>query len=144
MARIDLRGETVGAVALGKRSYAFSQTVRGRRLRSMRVEDDGERTDVISMALGAGGALWTLRGERDGDGYWEQISRLAASSCDSQSLPVRVPTDDHHDEEDGGSSGPGEPILPATAMAIDGNTIHLATPSAGLVTHAFSPTSDCL
>lgn len=143
VARVDLRGDTVGAVALGKRSYAFSQTVSGTHRRFTRVLDDQGNTDVISMALGRGGVLWTLRaGEDAGGHYWERISRLGASGCDAQPLPIVMPAYDE-DNEGGGRTSDPEPVLAAEALAVDGDTVYLSTPAGGLVNHRFTPVSAC-
>ncbi len=129
---VDLRGTTVGAVATTY-ANAFTQTVNGTHLRSARVADAAATSNgsITGMALGNSGRLWTVYndiGLGSGPGL-ALISRLGNTSCvDSQ----RVPTLNSFGNR-----------VSATAMAVDGDTLYLATLDGGIVTQRFAPTSVC-
>jgi hypothetical protein len=133
--RVDLRGTTVGAVAPDNQSYAFSQTVAGKHLRTNLITDNQGETDdyqILGMALGAGGSVWSLVVESEDEERFvtEPISRLGATTCAREDLPVPVDTDIYAAK------------VPASAIAVDANTLYLAT-DAGVVTHSFSPGGGC-
>jgi hypothetical protein len=133
--RVDLRGTTIGAVAPGNRSYAFSQTVTGKHMRTNLITDNQGETDdytILGMALGGRGAVWSLvvDSEEEGRIVNEPISRLGATSCEVEDLPVAVDMDTY------------QPMVPVRAIAVDADTLYLAT-HAGVVAHAFSPDGGC-
>lgn len=133
--RVDLRGSTIAAVAPGNQSYAFSQTVDARHLRSTLITDNQGETDnysILGMALGAAADVWTLvvDSEDEGRDVTEYITRLGASSCQNEGLPVPVDPNTY------------EAAVPAAAIAIDGNTLYLAT-NTGVTVHPFMPTGSC-
>jgi hypothetical protein len=127
---VDLRGTTVGAVVADVYSYAFSQTVDGTHLRSAFVAaSEGESDESVrGLSLGAGAALWTLvDAVHTGDPNQARISSLAASGCSDAEILANP-------------SQAAEGFR-AEAMAVDGDTIYLYAPGAGIVIHDFSPSS---
>ena len=131
----DLRGTTVGAIAAGNQSIAYSQRVDGSRLRRMQITDNQGETDDYSidgMELGGGGALWTLvtDSEEEGDMVTQELSSLGASACDMQVIPIVTDPNTH------------QPDLAGDALAVDGDTVYL-TRGAAILTHAFQRTGGC-
>ena len=129
---VDLRGTTVGAAVTDVYSYAFAQTVNGSNLRStFAAASEGESDEhVAGLSLGAAGALWTLvDAVHTGDPTEARISRLTSGTCaDTERLP----------------SAPGEfERYRAEAMAVDGSTVYIAVPGAGIAVHSFTPTFVC-
>ena len=81
---VDLRGANVGAAATDVFSFAFAQTIGGAKLRSELVaasEGDSDE-NVAGLAMGSGGALWTLvDAAHGGDRNVAVISRIGAAGC---------------------------------------------------------------
>jgi hypothetical protein len=129
---VDLRGTIVGAAATDIYSYAFAQTVNGANLRStFAAASEGESDEhVAGLSLGAGGLLWTLvDAVHTGDPTEARISRLTSGTCADTERLV---------------SAPGEfERYRAEAMAVDGSTVYLSVPGAGISVHSFTPTFNC-
>lgn len=126
---VDLRGTEVAAVASDIYAYAFAQTVGGSRRRSFLAaasEGDGDAR-VRGLALGAGGALWTLvNAEHAGDPPESIVSRLTGSCLQWERIT-------------GTAGGP----FPAAGLGVDHATPYLTRPGAGPGPHAFAPARPC-
>jgi hypothetical protein len=130
---VDLRGTRVGAVAAEIYEYAFSETVTGRERRSFLAAASEGDSDAHSrgVSLGAGGTLWTLvDSQHVGDPNQAIIFRLAGSCLEHEALANPAGPD----QESG---------FRATGIAVDGGTLYLVVPGAGIVTHAFAPQRPC-
>ena len=129
---VDLRGTAVGAAVTVTFSYAFAQTVNGQVLRSTFASaSEGESDEhIVGLSLGAASRLWTLvDANHTGDPNEARISRLTSGTC-ADTERIVGPATEFED-------------YPAEAMAVDGATVYLAVPGAGIVTHAFAPTFTC-
>jgi hypothetical protein len=129
---VDLHGRSVGAVVADVYSYAFSQTVDGTHLRSSFVAaSEGESDETVrGLSLGTGGALWTLvDAVHTGDPNQARISKLGATGCAETEILANPSAADEG--------------YRAEAMAVDGDTIYLYAPAAGIVTHELVPSSTC-
>ncbi|MBA2516348.1 MAG: hypothetical protein H0V22_03385 [Solirubrobacterales bacterium] len=130
---VDLRSTAVAAVAADVFEYAFTQTIAGKQRRSfLAAASEGDSNEEVrGLALGSGGAMWTLvDSEHAGDPNLAIIHRLTGACLDSERLP-NLPGDD---EESG---------FRAVGLAADGRTLHLAVPDLGIVTHPFEPEGAC-
>jgi hypothetical protein len=135
IAWVDLRGTMVGAGAADIYSYAFTQTVDAKYLRSDFVaasEGDGD-AQIVGQALGTGGVLWTLVDSlHAGDPNLAVISRIVDLDCTEEYESLENPP------------GPAEADrYRAEAMAVDGATVYLYVPGTGIVTHEYAPTHHC-
>jgi hypothetical protein len=122
---VGLRGTRVAAIAADIYEYSFSQTVGGRDIRSQLVAASEGDSDAHArgLALGTGSAQWTLtNAEHAGDPKETLIFRLAGGCLRSE----RIASPDTGD-------------FAATGLAVDGETLYLLVPGAGIVTHAFAP-----
>ncbi len=122
---VDLRGSRVAALAADIYEYAFSQSLAGADIRSIFAaasegDSDGRATGV---ALGSGGALWTLADAEHLDDPKESIIFRLTGSCERREN-IQTP-----------SSGD----FAATGLAVDGDALYLVVPGAGIVQHAFTP-----
>ena len=131
---VDLRGANLAAATTGVYSYAFTQTVTGAGLRADLVatsEGDSEAS-IRGLALGTGGAMWTLvNAAHGGDPNIAIIERILASGCGETETLVNPP---------GASESDG---YLAEAMAVDGATLYLYVPRIGIVAHDFVPARPC-
>jgi hypothetical protein len=122
---VDLRAARVSALAADIYEYAFSQSLTGRDLWTLFAaasEGDGS-ADARGVALGRGGAQWTLTDAEHLDDPKESIIFRLAGTC-LRSETIQTPS--------GGDYA-------ATGLAVDGSTLYLVVPSAGIVTHEFAP-----
>ena len=122
---VDVRAARVAALAAGVYEYAFSQSLTGRDMWSAFVaasEGDGD-ADARGVALGTGGAQWTLTDAEHLDDPKEAIIYRLVGSCLRSEVIQTPPTGDHA----------------ATGLAVDGSTLYLIVPGAGIVTHEFVP-----
>ncbi len=131
---VDLRGTNVAAAVTDIYSYAFSQTVNGSNLRSDFVggsEGDSE-AQIVGQSLGSGMLLWTLVDAfHAGDPNVSAISRIIDADC-AEFESVENPR------------GPNEAEgYRYEAMAVDGRTIYLYAPGAGVVRHDFTASRPC-
>jgi hypothetical protein len=131
---VDLRGTRVGALAADIYEYAFSETVTGTgRQYFLAAASEGDSDEhVQGLALGAGGGLWTLNdASHVGDPNEAVISRLDPAGClQSEELINPVGPND----EEG---------YRANGLAIDGESLFLAAPGIGIVSHEFTPAQAC-
>lgn len=122
---VDLRGTRVAALAADIYEYSFSQTVDGRDMRSQLVAASEGDSDAHArgLALGAGAAQWTLTdAEHAGDPKETLIFRRAGACTRIETIAT-----------------PETGSFAATGLAVDGATLYLLVPGAGIVTHAFAP-----
>jgi hypothetical protein len=131
---VDLRGTIVGAAAVGVYAYAFSQTVNATQLRSDFVAaSEGDSDEhVVGQSLGSGGLLWTLvNASHADDPNMAIVSHVAGPDCGAYERLENPP-------------GPkqAEGFL-ADALAVDGRTLYLHVPGAGIVTHEFTAAAAC-
>ena len=134
--QVELRGRNVGAsVDAGSTSYAIAQTInaRGRQLTEIasrcpgpcdgaEPEELASQAHVHSVALGGDRDMWALVGTP------MTLSYMDETICYREALPDQRQT-----------TGAG----PARAMARDGETLYLAIPNKGIVTHRFAPQGAC-
>jgi hypothetical protein len=122
---VDLRATRVAAVAADIYEYAFSESVNGTGMASfLAAASEGDSDESArGLALGSGGAQWTLTdAEHAGDPRETLIFRLAGGCLRRE----RIAT-----------SPDGE--FAATDLAVDGTTLYLLVPGTGIVTHDFTP-----
>jgi hypothetical protein len=130
---VDLRGSRVAAVAADVYEYVFSQTVTGRKRHSfLAAASEGDSDEhAVGVALGTGGALWSLTdAEHAGDPNEAVIFRATGGCLQSQRLDTPAGPDE-------------ESSYRAIDLAADGSTLYLVVPGTGIVTHAFSPARTC-
>lgn len=128
---VDVRATRVAALAADIYEYAFSQSLGGRDMWSAFVaasEGDGD-ADARGVALGTGGAQWTLTDAEHLDDPRQAIIHRLVGTC-LRSEVIQTPAAGDY---------------AATALAVDGSTLYLVVPGAGIVTHAFvpGPTPSC-
>ena len=130
---VDLRGDRVAASTSGLNSEgAYVQTVNGtqRRLTGRSWDEGTEPVPLAGVALSTDGVLWTLHeSARDDDPSLAQLIRFGPR-CEEVETLTQAP-------------GPQQRVIPARAIAVDGNTIYLYVPGTGIVTHDFVPTYTC-
>lgn len=122
---VDLRGSRVAALAADIYEYAFSQSLTARDMWTLFAaasEGDGS-ADARGVALGTGGAQWTLtNAEHLDDPKQSIIFRLVGTCLRSENVET-----------------PASGDYAATGLAVDGSTLYLVVPGAGIVTHEFTP-----
>jgi len=131
---VDLRGTRVAALAAGGAAeVALTETVAGRGVRSFVAADsEGDTGQSASGArLGAGGTLWTLTDtEHLDDPLQSTIKRLTGACLDFDTLVS--------------SAGAQPPSgFRASDLAVDGRSLYLVVPGAGIVSHTFTPSRLC-
>ncbi len=122
---VDLRGSRVAALAADIYEYAFSESLTGKDIRSIFAaasEGDGN-ADASGVSLGAGGALWTLTNAEHLDDPKESIFFRLAGTCE-QRENIQTPANGDY---------------AATGLAVDGTTLYVIVPGAGIATHDFTP-----
>ena len=122
---VDLRGTRVAALAAGVYEYAFSQSLTGRRMWTLfaAASEGDSSADARGVALGTGGALWTLTdAEHLDDPKQSVIFRLVGTCLRIENIQT-----------------PSSGDYAATGLAVDGGTLYLIVPGAGIVTHEFTP-----
>jgi hypothetical protein len=125
IASADLRGTRVAALASDIFEYAFSESVNGTRTASfLAAASEGDSDEnARGLALGSGGTLWTLTdAEHAGDPKEAVIFRLAGDCLRRERMAT-----------------PPDGEFAATGLAVDGPTLYLIVPGAGVVTHEFAP-----
>ncbi|HUR87352.1 MAG TPA: hypothetical protein VMY78_18635 [Solirubrobacteraceae bacterium] len=122
---VDLRGSRVAALAADIYEYAFSESLTGKDIRSIfaAASEGDSSSDARGVALGAGGALWTLTNAEHLDDPKESIFFRLAGTCE-QREDIQTPSDGDY---------------AATGLAVDGETLYVIVPGAGIVTHDFTP-----
>jgi hypothetical protein len=124
---VDIRGTVVAAVAADIYSYAFTQTVGGRQLRSFfAAASEGEGDARVSgLSLAPGGVLWALvTSSHTGDPNEALVYRFARGCLALERLPNASA------EQEG---------YRAVDIAADGSSLFLVEPGHGLVPHEFMP-----
>jgi len=128
----DVRGSRVAAIAGFREAYAFTETVGGASLRSLRVglPEGGASSSVqLEVSLQSTNVLWTLVGSKT----VEEPRRVSI---------VKVLGNCYERETLVGSSA--DPFaFPATDLAADGTTLYLVVPGTGIVRHDFAPQGGC-
>lgn len=128
----DVRGSRVAAIAGFREAYAFTETVGGAGLRSLRVglPEGGASSSVqLDVSLQSTNVLWTLVGSKT----VEEPRRVSL---------VKVLGNCYERETLVGSSA--DPFaFPATDLAADGTTLYLVVPGTGIVRHDFAPQGGC-
>ena len=122
---VDLRASRVAALAADVYEYAFSQSLTGREMWTLfAAASEGESSgDARGVALGSGGALWTLTNAEHLDDPKESIIFRLAGRC-LRSENIQTPANGDY---------------AATGLAVDGGALYLVVPGAGIVTHEFAP-----
>jgi len=127
---VDLRGTDVAAVVNSAGySRAVVQTIEARRRRATELSGGSSESQYseAGVALGSGGALWSLLEGRSDDVTSAALQRTDDTGCTRvESLP----------------SVPGQ-SYPAEAMASDGTQTFLFVRGTGIVTHAWHPEPEC-
>ncbi|HVF79738.1 MAG TPA: hypothetical protein VNA28_15680 [Solirubrobacteraceae bacterium] len=127
IASVDLRGERVAAVVADVYEYSFSQTVGGRDMRSfMAAASEGDSDEhARGLAIQGASTHWTLTDSTHaGDPNTTYIFRQSGG-CIQRELLVSASNATHEFE--------------ATDLAVDGKTLYLLKPGAGIATHTFTP-----
>jgi hypothetical protein len=122
---VDLRASRVAAIAADVYEYAFSQSLAGRDMWSAFVaasEGDGS-ADARGVVLGTGAVQWTLTDAEHLDDPKQAIVHRLDHTC----LRTEV------------RQTPAAGDFAATGLAVDGATLYLIVPGAGIVTHEFTP-----
>jgi len=122
---VDVRASRVAALAADIYEYAFSQSLTGRGMWSAFVAaSEGEGSaDARGVVLGTGGTQWSLTdGEHLDDPKQAIIHRLVRMCLRYEILET-----------------PSTADYAATGLAVDGSTLYLVVPGAGIVTHEFAP-----
>jgi hypothetical protein len=122
---VDLRASRVAAIAADVYEYAFSQSLAGRDMWSAFVaasEGDGS-ADARGVVLGTGAVQWTLTDAEHLDDPKQAIVHRLDHTC----LRTEV------------MQTPAAGDFAATGLAVDGATLYLIVPGAGIVTHEFTP-----
>jgi hypothetical protein len=129
---VDLRGTRVAATATDIFEYSFSQTTSGTGMRSfLAAASEGESDEnARGLAIQSASTHWTLTD--------------ATHSGDPNEASILRQTGDCLQRERLVSASDSEDFL-ATDVAVDGETLYLLVPGAGIVTHAFAadPTLTC-
>ena len=122
---VDLRASRVAAIAADIYEYAFSQSLSGRDMWthfSAASEGDGG-ADTRNVVLGTGGTQWALTdAEHLDDPKQSIIFRLVGKCLRLERMET-----------------PSTADYAATSLAVDGSTLYLVVPGAGIVTHEFTP-----
>ena len=122
---VDLRASRVAALAADIYEYAFSQSLTGRGMWSIRAaaSEGDSSSDARGVALGTGGAQWTLTNAEHLDDPKESIIfRLVGKCLRRENIQT-----------------PASGDYAATDLAVDGSTLYLIVPGTGIVTHQFKP-----
>jgi hypothetical protein len=122
---VDLRASRVAAIAADVYEYAFSQSLAGRDMWSAFVaasEGDGS-ADARGVVLGTGAVQWTLTDAEHLDDPRQAIIHRLVGTC-LRSEVIQTPAAGDY---------------AATGLAVDGATLYLIVPGAGIVTHEFTP-----
>jgi hypothetical protein len=122
---VDLRGSRVAAIAADVYEYAFSQSLAGRDMWTLFAaasEGDGS-ADARGVVLGTGGTQWALTDAEHLDDPKESIVFRFAGTC-LRTENIKTPAAGDY---------------AATSLAVDGDTMYLVVPGAGIVTHDFAP-----
>jgi hypothetical protein len=122
---VDLRGTRVAAVAADIFEYAFSESVNGTGISSfLAAASEGDSDEnARGLALGSGGTLWTLTDAEHANDPKEAIVFRLAGGCLRLERMTTPPDGD----------------FAAIDLAVDGATLYLVVPGAGIVTHEFAP-----
>ena len=122
---VDLRASRVAALAADIYEYAFSQSLTGRDMWTLfaAASEGDSGADARGVALGTGGAQWTLTDAEHLDDPKESIIFRLVGKCL------------HRENIQTPSSGD----YAATDLAVDGSTLYLIVPGVGIVTHEFTP-----
>lgn len=122
---VDLRASRVAALASDVYEYAFSQSLTGRDMWTLlaAASEGDSSADARGVALGTGGAQWTLTDAEHLDDPKESIIfRLVGKCLRTENIQT-----------------PSRGDYAATDLAVDGSTLYLIVPAAGIVTHKFTP-----
>ena len=122
---VDLRGSRVAAIAAGVYEYAFSQSLAARDMWTLFAaasEGDGSG-DARNVVLGTASTQWALTDAEHLDDPKESIIFRLAGTC-LRTENIKTPSTGDY---------------AATSLALDGATMYLVVPGAGIVTHAFTP-----
>jgi len=122
---VDIRASRVAALASDVYEYAFSQSLAARDMWSAFVaasEGDGS-ADARGVQLGTGGAQWSLTNSEHLDDPKQTIIHRVVGTC------LRYET----------IETPSTGDYAGTALAVDGSTLYMIVPGAGIVTHEFAP-----
>jgi hypothetical protein len=129
---VDLRGTRVAAVVADIYEYSYSQTVTGRDMRSLfAAASEGESDEhARGLALQSASTFWTLTDATHTGEPAEALIFRQAGDCLQRERLVSAPASDG---------------FLATDVAVDGATLYLLVPGAGIVTHTFTadPTLTC-
>jgi hypothetical protein len=130
---VDLRGTQVAAVAADVYEYAFTETAGGSGLRSIFIAASEGDSDahVTGVSLGSANAMWALTdAEHVGDPNEALIFKVTGGCYQREAL-INPPGPD---QESG---------YRAIDLAVDGSTLYLIDPAAGVVAHPFAPDAAC-
>ncbi len=122
---VDLRASRVAALAADISEYAFSQSLTGRDMWTLlAASSEGDSSaDARGVALGTGGAQWTLTDAEHLDDPKESIIFRLVGKC-LRRENIQTPSSANY---------------AATDLAVDGSTLYLIVPGVGIVTHEFTP-----
>jgi hypothetical protein len=122
---VDLRASRVAAIAADIYAYAFSQSLTGRGIWSMRAatSEGDSSSDARGVALGTGGTQWTLTNAEHLDDPKRTIIYRLVGTCLRYEIIQTPATGDYA----------------ATGFAVDASTLYLIVPGAGITTHQFTP-----
>jgi hypothetical protein len=122
---VDLRASRVAAIAADIYEYAFSQSLTGRGMWSMRAaaSEGDSSSDARGVTLGTGATQWTLTNAEHLDDPKRTIIYRLVGTCLRSEIIQTAATGDYA----------------ATALAVDGSTLYLIRPGAGITTHKFTP-----
>jgi hypothetical protein len=123
---VDLRASRVAALAADISEWAFSQSLTGRDMWTLlAASSEGDSSaHARGVALGTGGAQWTLTNAEHLDDPKESIILRLVGKCLRSRENIQTPSSSNY---------------AATDLAVDGNTLYLIVPGAGIVTHEFTP-----
>jgi hypothetical protein len=122
---VDLRASRVAALAADIYEYAFSQSLTGRAMWTLfaAASEGDSSADARGVALGTGGAQWTLTNAEHLDDPKQSIILRLVGTCLRRQNIQTPPSGDYA----------------ATDLAVDANTLYLIVPGAGIVTQNFTP-----
>ena len=127
---VDLGAKRVAAIFADIYSYAVSETIAGKAIRSFLAGASEGESDahVPGLALTPSGALWALaEASHTGDPNETLIYRLAGGCHAYENL----------------MSEPDVEGYRATDLAVDRGTLYLVVPGTGIVSHPFTPARPC-
>lgn len=127
----DLRGSRVAGVAGFREAYAFTETVGGNDLQSLRIglREGTSNSRVMDVSLQSTSVMWTLVGSE--------------TATEPKRVKIIKMLSDCYERETIAGSPAAPYVFPATDLAADGTTLYLVVPYAGIVTHEFASQEGC-